>query len=514
MNSAWTKALGTPALLMISGAMQTLTLAPFDWWYLGPVSVALLLYATKALEPDTKPRSWQHGWFYGVGLFGAGVSWVYVSINTYGNASPFLAGLLTLIFVAGLALFQVFQFWLYYRLRTRFIALNALLFLAVWVLSDAFRTDFLTGFPWIFLGYAHIESPLSGWAPLVGVYGITAIVVASGVALSLVQRRASLSLRTGWVGVSLVLWLLPLSFQDTEWTQASDNTLKVTLLQTNIPQELKWQSAQRRKTLRLLEDMSSEAWDSDIILWPETAVPMLMDQAKPLLDRFDHLAKQHEVNIITGIPYRERDELSGETRLHNSILSLGDGSGINHKQKLVPFGEYVPMQDVLRGLIDFFDLPMSDFRRGPSQQPLINSKNYQAAAFICYEVVYPDFVAARAKEADYLITVSNDAWFGTSIGPLQHLQMAQMRALENGRYMLRGTNNGITAIINEKGHITASAEQFVQTHLTGELKLFSGRTPYNVVKSYPLFLLATAFVFFIALVGKRWRPKQKDSTND
>ena len=496
--------------IILSGAIQTLTYAPFDFWLLGPLSIILLLWATQALDFNNKGKPFFYGWLYGLGLFGAGVTWVYVSINTYGHASPPLAGTLTLVFVAGLALFQGFQFWLFYKIRTRNVYLNALVFLVVWVISDAFRTDFLTGFPWLFLGYGHLESPLSGWAPVIGVYGITAIVIATSLAAYLLlstQRTKAL-----WLGfgATIALWIGGFALQGTQWTQESGETLEVTLLQLNIPQEKKWLPSQRRKTLRMLDEMTSENWDKDVVFWPETAVPMLLDQAMPLLKRIEKEANQTNTNIITGIPYREIDRKARTETLHNSIYSFGQGTGIYHKQKLVPFGEYVPLQDLLRGLIAFFDLPMSDFRPGPKEQDLLESKGNKVAPFICYEVVYPDFVAERAREADYLLTISNDAWFGTSIGPLQHLQMAQMRALENGRYMVRATNNGVTAMIDHEGKIVAQSEQFVVDALDATIKIYEGSTPYSKVQSKPLFLICTALLFFFVLTRRKWQAEKKN----
>lgn len=503
MHSLLQKPFVTSLLILLSGALQTLTIAPFDAWWLGPLSILLLLWVTRALEPESKGRPILFGWLFGLGLFGSGASWVYVSIHTYGHASPPLAGSLTVIFVLGLALFHAFQFWLYYKIRTESIFINALIFGALWILSDTFRTDFLTGFPWLFLGYGHLDSPLAGWIPVLGVYGLTAIVVASGLVLYLaIQHRQALATRMA-LTVVVAIWLSGPLLNHIQWTNNTGEKLKLAMLQLNIPQELKWLPSQRRKTLRLLENMTVEHWDHDVIVWPETAVPLLYDRARPLLRGIERQAIKEDVNIITGIPYRQLDDKNRQIALHNSIFSFGKGEGLYHKQKLVPFGEYVPLEKHLRGLIEFFDLPMSDFRRGPTEQDLLLSKGQRVAPFICYEVVYPDFVAQRAAQADYLLTISNDSWFGTSIGPLQHLQMAQFRAAENGRYMVRATNNGVTAMIDEKGQITARSKQFVQTALSAELSIFSGSTPYSRYKSMPLLMLSAGIVFFFVLIRKR-----------
>jgi apolipoprotein N-acyltransferase len=495
----------SPLLLVLaiiaSGALQTLSLSPFNYWVLGPASIALFILATKAFDhttPLTKKRAFFQGWLLGFGLFASGASWVYISINTYGYAHPILAFTLTLFFVAALGLFHGLFFYCFSLLRGKSYFLNAGLFSALWVLNDGFRSVFLTGFPWLFLGDAHIDTPLSGWVPVIGVYGATAIVVATAsylIAAVKTLNQTSKKHQSTLAGFLIAsLWASGYALKHIEWTQKGAESFQVALLQINIPQELKWKASQRPKTIELLASLTRENWDKDIIFWPETAVPVLYDRAKPLLQHFGAEASENNTAIVTGIPYRGWDAEENRNIMHNSIVSIGEGSGINHKQKLVPFGEYVPLQELLRGLIAFFDLPMSDFRKGPSEQAMLVTKDAKAAAFICYEVVYPDFVASRAKNADYLITISNDSWFGTSIGPLQHLAMAQMRALENGKYMIRATNNGISAIINEKGVILQQTEQFVLANLQGKLQTMQGQTPFSRFGSWPIFMLCAAIL--------------------
>ena len=488
--------------LLASGAMQTFALAPFDYWLLGPISIALCLIITNALAPrDQNNYGFTYGGLFGLGLFGSGASWIYVSIHTYGYASPALAAILTLAFVLLLSAFPAFIFWLYFKLSSATEhkhqhVKNALLFLCLWVAGDALRTEVLTGFPWLFLGYGHLESPLSGWIPVLGVYGITFITVATGISIALFFTQASKSLKVSTVVLLSLIWVAGPVLKQIEWSKNTNKELSVALVQLNIPQELKWQPAQRRKTLKLLDKLTREYWHNDLIIWPETAVPLLYDQAQPFLKKMSALASAHDSNIISGIPFRGKNKETGQTVVHNSITSIGAGSGLYHKQKLVPFGEYVPLQEVLRGLIAFFDLPMSDFRKGPKNQALLKSQDYQTAPFICYEVVYPDFVASNAIGADYLLTISNDSWFGESLGPLQHLEMAQMRAAENARFMIRATNNGISAIINEQGKVISSTEQFVKTVHESKIQIRSGRTPFSYTGSYPLFILCFAFILW------------------
>lgn len=512
----------TPFCLILAGVMQTFALAPFDYWYLGPLSIALILFSTQAINGEhphygdiqnnsakiTQLSSHRGLWFgalFGIGLFGSGASWIYVSIHTYGYASPALAAFLTVLFVLFLSSFPALVFWLHFKLKNNNQLTNALLFLTLWVLGDEFRTEFLTGFPWLFLGYGHLESPLSGWVPILGVYGVTLLTVATGISIALFLSESTNKLKYGFAICVTAVWLSGPMLNQIQWSQQIDEELDVALVQLNIPQELKWLRSQRKKTLNSLETLTRNYLDNDLIVWPETAIPLLYNQAQPFLNTMSRLADKHDANIISGIPYRGLHAETGQTVVHNSITSIGNGEGLYHKQKLVPFGEYVPLQDILRGLIAFFDLPMSDFRKGSENQALLTSANYQVAPFICYEVVYPDFVASQSKKADYLLTISNDSWFGHSLGPLQHLEMAQMRAAENSRYMIRATNNGISAVIDEKGRVKAKTDQFVEAVLESKFQVRSGRTPFSYTGSYPLFLLCFAYILWRLLKSLKLR---------
>lgn len=485
--------------VFLAGALQTLALSPYDFWVASIGSLLLFLFLTKALDPKTPltPRSaFFYGWLLGFGIFASGASWVYVSINTYGNAPHALAGFLTLLFVAGLGLFHGLMFWLYTHLRSQSIWFNALLFSAFWVGNDLFRSVFLTGFPWLFIGDSQLEGPLAGWLPIIGSYGATLILCATA---SSITSACHYKTQRAWITtllVLLILWTPGIFLKQYQWTAPTGQTQDVALLQLNIPQEEKWKRSQRQKTITLLQEMSDQHSDKDVIFWPETALPLLYDSARPLLQQMGSIAEQNNASIVTGIPYRGFDAQTKDTVMHNSVIAIGNAQGIYHKQKLVPFGEYVPLQDVLRGLIAFFDLPMSDFRKGAQTQDLLTVNGFNVSPFICYEVVYPDFVARRSRNANYLLTISNDAWFGASIGPLQHLQLARIRATENGRYMVRATNNGVTAIIDNRGRITNQIPQFTQATLEGSVEIFEGQTPFTTLGSIPIQIFCAITALF------------------
>ncbi|MDY0250622.1 MAG: apolipoprotein N-acyltransferase [Pseudomonas sp.] len=491
------------AIALAAGAAITLSLAPFDLWPLALISCALLYLGLSTLTP--RQAAWRGGWF-GFGLFASGTSWVYVSIHDYGAAAPPLAFILTIAFVAGLALLLALFGWLWVRFfrQNNHSISNALAFAALWVAIEAFRGWFLTGFPWLYSGYSQLHGPLSGLAPLGGVWLVSFVLALSSVLLITLWKNPHGQSRLSAGLLLVAIWSLGFALQTQQWTQPSGQPLSVTAIQGNIEQNLKWDPAQIEAQLLLYQSLTLNAAPSDLIIWPETAVPVLKEQAQGYLNSMDRLVKQRDSALITGLPLRQKDA-SGDLRYYNAITTLGNSQGEYRKQKLVPFGEYVPLQNLLRGVIAFFDLPMSDFARGPSQQVPLEAKGYKIAPYICYEVVYPEFATELAAQSDILLTISNDTWFGTSIGPMQHLQMAQMRALEAGRWMIRATNNGVSALIDPKGRISASVPQFQQAVLRGTIVPMQGLTPYLRWQSWPLILLCALCLALAVLQRKRYR---------
>ncbi|TWI54251.1 apolipoprotein N-acyltransferase [Pseudomonas duriflava] len=475
-------------LALVAGALTPLAFAPFNLWPLELVSIAVFYLSLRELS-----AGWAllRGWCYGLGVFLAGTSWVYVSIHDYGAASVPLAAGLTFGFCAGIALLFALPAWLWALCLRRNHApiMDALAFAALWFGLEVFRSWCLTGFPWLFAGYSQMDAPLSGLAPVGGVWllsfslALTAALIVN--ALGFVRNPGSLVaglilLATPWVAASI--------FKGQVWTTPLGQPLKVSAIQGNIAQELKWDPKHVQETLALYREMTVREGRTDLIVWPENAVPVLKEYAESYLKEVTGIANQRGAALITGIPVRERDD-QGQDRFYNAVVVSGEGSGTYYKQKLVPFGEYVPLQEQLRGLIEFFNLPMSDFVPGPSHQSLLIAKGYKIAPFICYEVVYPEFVAAAAARSDLLLTISNDTWFGKSVGPQQHLQMARMRALESGRWMIRGTNNGITALIDPFGRLTTQIPPYQLAVLHGTVVPMEGLTPYLKWRLWPLAIL-------------------------
>jgi apolipoprotein N-acyltransferase len=481
----------------IAGALLPLSLAPYDWWALGLVCIGVLA-ATSYRQSGR--RCFTLAFLFGLGMFGFGASWVYISISQFGSSSVPVALALTSIFVGGLALVFAAPFYLYGRYINSSHWSLILGFPAFWILNEWFRSWFLTGFPWLYLGYAHLDTPLAGWAPVLGVWGIGWIVAFSScVLLSIRLRHLNHKILLG-AGLSVfILWAAGAGLRSIEWTNFAAKPISVGMAQGNIPQERKWDPLYLDETFRIFNGLSEPLWDLDWVIWPEAAIPLLYHDAIADVESLADQAKHTDTTFITGILYDEQEK----SEYYNSIIAVGKGSGIVYKTRLVPFGEYVPLEKWLRGAIDFFNLPTSIIHPGPAYKDGLMAKDIKIAPSICYEVVYPDLVAARATNANVLLTVSNDGWFGHSIGPLQHFQMAQMRALETGRYMVRSTNSGVSGIIDHKGQVIVKGGRSTREAIIGDVHSASGNTPFMVWRSWLIILLCGISLFLLIYLQKK-----------
>ncbi len=444
------------------------------------------------------------GWSFGSGSFLTGVSWVYIAMHDFGATPAYLALPMTAVFCIFLGLVPALFCYAYSRWVRDGKAGRILGFAAIWVLCEWLRGWLFTGFPWLYLGYGHLHTALAGWSPVVGVYGLSFWVALSGAALAQVIIAPPSAKRPSVVallGCALLFGQGYLLAQN-EWTQATaKEPLRISAVQSNISQEKKWAYTQYWATLELYDQASEKLWaDSDLVIWPEAAIPALYHNAQSFFDYIAERAAANNSALITGVPTRF------DEKMHNSAMVISGGEGIYHKQRLVPFGEYVPLSSYIQGLLKIFDLPLSSFSRGGSDQAHLSVKGWQLAPSICYEIAYPDLIAQSARDSDVLFTISNDAWFGHSIGPDQHMQMAQMRALENGRELIRVTSTGISAIVDHHGNIRTRVPSFTQTALRGEVYAREGSTPFTRYGSTPIILLCFALIL-CARIGAKQSPR-------
>ena len=490
-----------PNLVAVSsGLIFSFAIAPFFIW---PLVIASLIGLLYSLQNSTPREAAFRTWLFGFAKFSVGVSWIYVSMHDHGGTPAVLAIIMVGLFAAFLATFPalfMYFFQRFYSSKNSSTITAILTFSSLWFLYEWFRSWILTGFPWLFAGDAHLHTWLSGWAPILSVYGLSFF-------SALTSAAIYFSIQTKQIKYLILLIVWPIGFllQDINWTEQT-NELKVSAVQGNIAQEQKWLPEQRFPTINAYLKESRQHWDSDLILWPETAVTVLKDQFQPYLETINEEAANNQTTVITGIPFRYTEgPFRGE--FHNSIVAVGMGGGLYHKQKLVPFGEYIPLESLIRGLLPFFDLPMSSFKQGSEDQPLLkvekNETLFLIAPFICYEIVYPEFVAQMANNSDLLITISNDAWFGDSLGPKQHMAIAQMRALETQRYLLRSTNTGITALVNHKGEIVKKLPTNQRATLSAIAQTRQGQTPFMFWGLWPL--LISTLLLLAGILFKQYR---------
>ncbi|MCW8927793.1 MAG: apolipoprotein N-acyltransferase [Gammaproteobacteria bacterium] len=490
-------------LALIAGAVQPLAFAPFALYPLA--LLALLPLFALWLQATPRQAAW-YGLLFGLGMFGAGVSWVYVAIHVFGHTVAPLAALLTLLFVFVLALTIALAGYLscYVAARAGLSETIRLLlwFPSVWTLVEWFRGWFLTGFPWLSLGYSQIDSPLRGYAPLLGIYGLSLLCAFSAGVLLWMWRERGRTMAWG-VPLLLLIWLGGWGLSRIDWTSSAGEPLRVTLIQGNVPQSTKWDPAAIRLRLTRYAELTREhLGDSDLIIWPENAITVFYHQlAESYFQELSKELRQSGTDLILGVPLLDDD---GD-RYYTTLMSLGTENGFYRKRHLVPFGEFLPLEGLLRGLINFFEMPMSSFSPGTADQPLLQAAGQPIAASVCYEDAFPAEMRDFLPEATLLVNGSNNAWYGDSLAPHQHLQISRMRALEFGRPMLRATTNGISAIIAADGSLMETSPQFETAIVQARVQPMAGATPYTRFGNYPLLLLLACVIGVTLLPGRRRR---------
>jgi len=457
--------------------------AMFAWMYLSPRAAAKLSF------------------WYGTGLFLSGTYWLYISIHVFGQAPLWVAIFIMTCLVLIMAAYCSAAGWIISRLVQGDAKRLLLIAPAAWVTTEWLRGWFLSGFPWLAVGYSQIDSSLAGWAPLLGVYGTSVVTLLSSAALLAAVIETA---RKRWLyaGVVILPWVVGAAMQPIQWTEASGSALRTTIVQGGIPQDRKWLRDEFQPTLTLYRNAMLEHGDSDLVIWPEVAIPSAIDRVESYLTELHHQLQEKPKTLLFGILQRNLET----EEFYNSVVMLdGRSRQIYRKRHLVPFGEYFPVPDFVRQWMRLMSLPTNDMSAGADEQPLLVSLGgAKLAVAICYEDAYGAEQLYALPEASILINVSNDAWFGDSIAPHQHLQIARMRALEAGRYVVRATNNGVSAFIGPKGELLETAPQFVYATMTMDIIPHTGATPYVRIGNWPVITLLIGILGWFA-----WREKKK-----
>lgn len=475
-------------IALLLGAALPLAFAPFNLAWLALPLLAGLAWLW--LSPRAQ-RPGRIGFVFGIGYFGVGLHWVYISLYAFGGAPLYFAIAANVLLVVVMAVFPLLCGWLLGKLSAPASLFRALLLPLLWSVSELARAYFLSGFPWLSIGYTQTESFLKGLAPLGGVFaiGFVLMLLASLCAYAWRTQRATAAL------FALLLLGLALITRALHFSAPLGAPLSVALVQGNIAQAQKFDPKHQFANLERYIDLSASR-DEAVIIWPETAIAFMEEDLKDTtLAQLDALFAEKGQTLVTGIPAGN----FAAQRFYNAVITLGNGSGRFYKHHLLPFGEYLPLRSVFAFFDDFVEIPYSDFSRGAAQQPPIVTNGVPAGVSICFEAAFGRDIRHALPEAQYLINVSNDSWFKDSIAAAQHMQMNQMRAQEMAREIARATNDGITAVINAQGNIRAQLPRFQAAVLSATVQPYIGNTPYARLGNHIVFALLALYAIMLGL---------------
>jgi len=484
---------------LIAGALLPLAFAPFSLFFIAVLSPAILFVVWRQCTPL---RAFWRGWLFGVGQFGVGVYWVFISLYQFGGMPLAGALILTVLFILLMSFYPALLGWMITRY---FPSCNHVRLLAVlpaaWVLLEWVRSWLFSGFPWLLLGYSQIDTPLGGLAPFTGVYGVSWAVAFSASLLMLLWMRG-ITRRAAWMEAGpplLSIWLFSGVLGFLSGTEPIGDPINVALVQGNITQDFKWDPQYASVSVERYLALTEKNLDADVVVWPETAVPYFSHEQATwaLAAKLEFWRDKHNTEFVFGI----REYSTTEKKYYNSIFSIARYPGVYRKRHLVPFGEYVPFRATLGNIMRWVEAPVyEDFAVGDHEQPALILQNREVGAFICYEDAFSKEAMRTLPVANFLLNLSNDGWFGQSIAPAQHLEIARMRALETGRYLIRATNTGVTAVMDHKGRIIAHLPPNEVAVLRAAIQPTRGETMYTIAGNLPLlFLLIMAIIVGVVL---------------
>jgi apolipoprotein N-acyltransferase len=484
--------------MLLAGAALVAAFAPLEWLPLSFLAPALLFYCWSEAKPTE--AAWL-GFLFGLGLFGAGASWVYVSIHEFGYMPAPMAAFFVFLFIGYLSLFPALAGWLQARFMPAGARRAVIAAPVFWVLSEWLRGWLMTGFPWLHLGYTQTGSPLMHLAPLLGLYGMSFCVALIAGLLAVLPHCTPMGRLVAVASMSCIMaasWFAG----RLEFTRPDGGLFRVALVQANIPLSEKWQAGAVTRINGIYRNLSQPVVDqSELIVWPEGAIPDSWQRHGTRVERsLPRRADGSRPDYLIG-----SIDMPDEDRYYNAAIGLSGGSvSVYRKQHLVPFGEFLPFTRILGWLIDYLHIPMSDFSRWDTYQspPLLAGR--RAGVNICYEDAFGEELIHMAADSSFLVNLSEDAWFGDSLAPYQRLQMARVRARETGRSFLRAANTGITAVISPTGDVSARLEPFRRAVLTAAVVPMTGLTPYVRFGNAPALVLLVAWWSVGLMSGKVW----------
>ena len=479
----------------IAGVSLPFAFAPFNVWLVAPLALAALFVMLSGTSPR---QAFIRALVFGFSSFLVGAYWIFISVSVFYGA-PAALGIAATV---GLALLLASFVAVVVSLVARFVSLSGVVgahvvLPAAWVLAEWLRSWLFTGFGWLSAGYSQTDTWLMSFAPMLGLLGVSyAVALTAGALASTLSVPAS-TRRTAAMLV-VAVWGIAWIFSGWRWTSPRPSLVNVAIAQAAIDQDRKWLPEQYQPTLDIYRELSLRAGGRDLIVWPEVAVPNLYEYARDYLQIVQQEVAQDGATLVTGILQRQDDGAQ-----LNSVVAMTASPQFFAKRHLVPFGEYIPLPRFMLTWLGNLGIPYPDIGAGESDQALLAVAGEQLSVSICYEDVFGaeqrDFLPA----ASLIVNVANDAWFGRSIAAEQHLQIARLRAAEAGRYVLRATNTGVSAVIDPLGNVVERGPSYEPALLQATVQGFEGSTPYVRFGDAPVVLISLVLLSAAVFREKR-----------
>lgn len=476
-------------IAFIAGLLGPLGFAPFNVPGLSLLSLAILF--SELIQANRK-QGFILGLSYGLAYFGFGVSWVAISIHDYGHINYFLSGLITLLFVFYLSLFPAgvaYSYSLFKKQNHPLLSLG--LFSSLWCLGEFLRANLMTGFPWLLLGTSQINSPLKYLAPILGIYGLSFLSALAAGLLALVMRGHSTK-RFYYLVAFVLILITPTTLKNLQWTTPQTEAISIGAVQANLSMRDKWDETLFWNLLKHYNQAIDSLLGNKLIILPESAIPLPSSYLEDYLNDLDKKTLAANSALLLGI-IQPTD--NNETNYYNSIITLGHAKGQHTKRQLVPFGEYIPQAFV--AINRWLNLPEPNVVPGLVSKKLISIMHHPIASLICYEIAYPKIVRQQMPKAQWIVSISDNGWFGHSLASYQQQQMAQMLSLLTGRYQILVNNDGLSSVINPQGEVIAGLPSFSAGILHSEIYPVTGITPWIKWSDYPILSLCLLLLFIM-----------------
>ncbi|MCW8385355.1 apolipoprotein N-acyltransferase [Fluoribacter dumoffii] len=482
-------------LVFIAGLLAPFGFAPF---HIPGLTLISLAFFYSSLQNCSRKQALSLGFFYGIGYFGFGVSWVIVSIHDYGQLNYFLSGLVTLIFIMYLSLFPALVAYFYKLLEFQNRKLLSLtLFCVLWCLSEYCRANLFTGFPWLFVGTPLIDTPIKYITPVLGVYGLSLLCVLIATLLTLAVAPNTPKRPHYLIAIVLIL-ISPMLCKNVSWSQIKYEPISIGAVQANLSMRDKWDETLFWNLLKYYENAINKLLGKQLIILPESAIPLPASYLDKYLLNLNNKALKAKSALMLGILQPTNDR---ETNYYNSVITLGQAKGKKLKRQLVPFGEYIPKPLVT--INRWLNLPEPNLLPGKRKQSLIRIENRPIASLICYEIAYPEILREQMPKAQWIVSISDNGWFGHSLAGYQQLQMAQILSLLTGRYQVVVNNDGLSSVIDANGDIIDSLPPFSSGLLQSSIFPAEGLTPWIIWQEYPSLIFCSIFLIFVLFIQLR-----------